>query len=546
MNPTMNAQEIDGNTKLHLASKSPEEDISDIEKLLGFSKWHKLASLLKVKSSMKYDCDVTNEVGETPLFLACRDQRREIIAFLLQRGADCRKANNAGGTPLHWLAVVPEYYDLIETVIERGADVNAQYTGQISDYESFSSGLTSQFRLKHRRGSPLQWAVVAGNVTAARLLAQHGANIEDNSSGISPLRASVYFADPSLLSALLDSKPHSYNVDSRVLYELVWDSSHEKRCLAQTGDKEMVEVLQILQPHMPCSNLDDINAFFRFTVAQAVRAASLPVLQGIIKCLEDCYTSCGTFDGQVLSHQYWRDQRLLRDCITRNDPTVLNFIIEKGAELAPEPLHFLPQTSEAVECAKVLLAHGCDIEMRNHSGLWRPFGYAVLHGDEKLADFLRDTLTAEQLAEEISADAQLGPGESVLKGPCTLMGLVLRYIKASDFRLRGLEYLFSLPAHYHAAQFITAPKSKTTVFHEILDESNWNRGFFNHFNTSSVFRFLLAKFNDPEQHVTAKDISDMTPLFIAAWLAKVEECYLLFEAGADVNAVAERGRTPLE
>ncbi|KAL9609579.1 MAG: hypothetical protein Q9167_005672 [Letrouitia subvulpina] len=535
----------EGNTKLHLACQAPEEQINVIEKLLGLSRRQKVTSLFSDRSSGYKIINDTNVHGETPLYLACRDQRPKVISFLLQKGADCSKANNAGITPLHWLTMMRGSSDLIEDVLCRGADVKARCSQPPSDYATHIAGLTSTFRLARRFGTPLQWAVAARNVEAVRILASYGADIDDDASGPSSLETAVFFANASLASALLESKPKSYIIRREVLYQIVWDVSQTKQCIGQIRNEEVIEVIQVLRPHLPTSSMDNINEFFKFTVVKAIRVASLPVLRAIIECLEECHSRFDNNGNKILSLPYWKDQELMRLCTTRNDPDILTFIIEQGVEPRRESLHHLADEGESVECAKVLLAHGCDITAKNHSGIFTPFAYAVLHGNTSLANFLRQNITVEQFACEISADAKLNRETRSLKGACTLLGLVLRYSSASESRLSGLEYLFSLPSHHHATDFITSPSTASSAFHQILDECNMAQGFFSQFNSSTVFRFLLTKFSDP-QHINARDNHGMVPLLIAAWVAKLEECHMLVEAGADVNAVADNGRTPLD
>lgn len=49
--------------------------------------------------------DVTEESGKTPLHFACAGGHRDIVNFLIQKGADVEKGDAQGNTPLELLPV---------------------------------------------------------------------------------------------------------------------------------------------------------------------------------------------------------------------------------------------------------------------------------------------------------------------------------------------------------------------------------------------------------------------------------------------------------
>ena len=74
--------------------------------------------------------DATSRHGETPLHRAVRNNDRQSVAALLQRGADVNVGSAAGWTPLHFALVADtegdDRHELAMMLIERGADVNAE------------------------------------------------------------------------------------------------------------------------------------------------------------------------------------------------------------------------------------------------------------------------------------------------------------------------------------------------------------------------------------------------------------------------------------
>ena len=68
------------------------------------------------------DVNIQNRYGWTPLHIAIRRDRREMVAYLLEHGADIDKVDGVGWTPL-MEAVMDDMPELCALLIEKGADV---------------------------------------------------------------------------------------------------------------------------------------------------------------------------------------------------------------------------------------------------------------------------------------------------------------------------------------------------------------------------------------------------------------------------------------
>ncbi len=107
----------------------------------------------------------------TPLITAIANQRLEIVEMLLGRKPDIRqRANGTGISVLHAAAHLeePAATRLAEQLIALGADPNA-----LTEPLSLSETATRMFAL-----SPLQYAVMRGNWSFAKLLIRHGAELK--------------------------------------------------------------------------------------------------------------------------------------------------------------------------------------------------------------------------------------------------------------------------------------------------------------------------------------------------------------------------------
>jgi len=72
----------------------------------------------------KVDVNRRNKEGNSPLYLAFRENKREIFDLLLESNADVKVPGNNNRTVLH-LAAAYDDVELVQKLIERGADVNA-------------------------------------------------------------------------------------------------------------------------------------------------------------------------------------------------------------------------------------------------------------------------------------------------------------------------------------------------------------------------------------------------------------------------------------
>ena len=68
------------------------------------------------------DVNLQNTYGWTPLHIAIRRDRRDMVTYLLEQGADIDKVDGVGWTPL-MEAVMDDMTELCAFLIEKGANV---------------------------------------------------------------------------------------------------------------------------------------------------------------------------------------------------------------------------------------------------------------------------------------------------------------------------------------------------------------------------------------------------------------------------------------
>ena len=117
-----------------------------------------------------------NELGQTPLLLACIAGELSAALALLDAGANANKPDHKGDIPLHWLHVfesksIPA---LASALLEHGADVNAE-TKRVELEPFYQKTLCA--------GTPLHRAAAWNSYDAVKFLLEHGAD---------PLRPGVW------------------------------------------------------------------------------------------------------------------------------------------------------------------------------------------------------------------------------------------------------------------------------------------------------------------------------------------------------------------
>ena len=125
--------------------------------------------LTKVKGLLEENpglLEARSENEKTPLHFSAQGGHRELVAFLIEKGADVNAENIASETPLHYAAAMG-HRDVVDLLISRGAALNS----------GTSNGST-----------PLHYAANFGNSEIIQVLVESGADINrKNKYGTTPL-----------------------------------------------------------------------------------------------------------------------------------------------------------------------------------------------------------------------------------------------------------------------------------------------------------------------------------------------------------------------
>lgn len=92
---------------------------------------HKAAKdgdITKIKSLLEKDpklINAGNRLEQAPLEMAAWGGHKEIVAFLIEKGANVNQVDIFGAAPLH-MAVVQGHKEIVELLLEKGADINVK------------------------------------------------------------------------------------------------------------------------------------------------------------------------------------------------------------------------------------------------------------------------------------------------------------------------------------------------------------------------------------------------------------------------------------
>ncbi|KAJ5813687.1 uncharacterized protein N7503_000437 [Penicillium pulvis] len=117
--------------------------------------------------------NMTDRAGETPLVTACRCGHADVVELLLELGADPTIATYRDIHPLHFLGAFEDRHipRVTKLLLTNGAILEAH----CSQGDTYRQGIDGRFDVE--AGTPLLWAVIAGNIQAINSLLDWGANI---------------------------------------------------------------------------------------------------------------------------------------------------------------------------------------------------------------------------------------------------------------------------------------------------------------------------------------------------------------------------------
>ena len=327
---------------------------------------------------LEHDADVNIQDNDhlTPLHIASRHGKLEIVRLLLDRGAEVNAESDNGENPLHTVSY-GEYISqedgvrVAQLLLERGADVNAR---------------------RHGHRTPLHLASYVGNLEIVRLLLDHGADPEVNAEdheGDKPLHKVSYGEYESqedgmrIAQLLLE---HGADVNTRRN-----DDCTPLHLAAYYGNLEIVRLLlnhgadqQVnAEGDMEDKPLHKVSGGRYSSREDGVRIAQLLLERGAV-------VNARRNDHQTPLHSASHLGKF----------EMVQLLIDHGAEVdsvddfGNTPLHNVSQgkyefQEDGVRAAQILLDHGADVNATTESGI-TPLASVSRNERPKLAELLHE------------------------------------------------------------------------------------------------------------------------------------------------------------
>jgi ankyrin repeat protein len=212
----VNGKQADGATALHWAAQWDDLETADL--------------LLRAGAS----ADAANDLGVTPLSLACVNGSAGMVQRLLQSGANPNAALGNGETPL-MIAARTGTLEPVAALLAHGAKINAVEHTQLQSalmwaladrHNDVAQALIERgadIQARSKDGyTPLLFAARAGNDKGVRMLLAHGAHINDAASdGANALLIATVRGHADLARSLLDEGADA-NADTAGFTALHW------------------------------------------------------------------------------------------------------------------------------------------------------------------------------------------------------------------------------------------------------------------------------------------------------------------------------------
>ena len=307
----VNARSGDGSTPLLWAAHNSNDDIAraliaarasvdvandyGITPLLEASKTGD-AAMMELLLQAGANPSLAHPEGQTPLLAAARSGSVPAVRLLLARGVDVNAAETYQQTTALMWAAAENHLDVVDLLIEAGADVNRQ---------AHVTAVTDRKNADHPSGgfTPLMWAARAGNETMVRRLVARGANVNlKNGDDASAAMIAIYNDHFDVAATLIEL---GSDVNDGSLYmavemrdattdQFAFDGSRRRpdhpnthtaldlmtMLLDKGADPNKTFTGQLHSTSMPNTDRFDNTPFFRAAIAADVEALKVLIAHG--------------------------------------------------------------------------------------------------------------------------------------------------------------------------------------------------------------------------------------------------------------------------
>jgi adenylate cyclase len=371
----LDANSADGYSMLANAmtlSGKPDESVKLIEKAARLDPNHSLLHRAAQKGDVdavkrliaeRVNFDTKDYYGRTTLHVAAENGQAEIVALLIEAGADI-EAGAPGypdrrffdATPL-MVAAQRGRTAVAELLITAGADVNAQMISILGNIRTI-----------------LYFATLSGHLDVAELLIANGANVNATTSLrlYTPLFAAARQGHSAIAELLIGK--------GAIVNAMDFNANTPLHLAVLSGELEIVQLL--------LANGADVDAKTVRGDYPGEAPLHVTAYSGNTQIVELLLTNGADIDA-VTELGYTP----LRRAVDQGHLAMAELLIAKGADITTRdtngitPLHVIAQTDN-ISIAELLISGGAEINAKNKNSGFTPLDYAQ-DGDEKMIEMLK-------------------------------------------------------------------------------------------------------------------------------------------------------------
>jgi ankyrin repeat protein len=373
----VNALEGDGSTALHWAAYRDDRDIAD--QLLKAGAKVNIANDLGATplwaASMNgsepmvlrllqagADPNLALLAGETPLMVAARGGFASVVSLLLAHGAKVNVGATRGQTALMW-AVAQKHPAVVKLLLEAGADVAAKSEAWTQVMAVSPHGMLQYNKsVPHGADTALLFAARVGDLESAKLLVAAGANPDDQDAwGVSATAMAAHAGYTDIVRFLLDqgANPNTSGPGFTALHAAVLrrDAQMVAALLAHDADPNA----KVLSWTPTRRSSRDWNFNPELIGATPYWLAARAMAPSIMKMLLDR----GADPHVVLHAVYHGGDPIEERSQTTNSVTAA---LGMGGGIPWVTIEPHQREALALECVKIALEHGADVNLPNDDG----------------------------------------------------------------------------------------------------------------------------------------------------------------------------------
>jgi ankyrin repeat protein/peroxiredoxin len=285
-----------------------------------------------------------DSLGGTPLHDAAWAGEKDVAAYLISKGAEVNARHTEGGsTPLHY-AVLTNHPEVVELLLDHGADLKILY----------------------KTKTALHLAAASGYARCATLLIAHGADVNArDETGATPLSEASWTGETEMVRLLVAKGANANDVNPQT-------GTTPLHAAASRGYREVAKVL--------------IDAGARADVRDKSGATPLYLaLQFQRMDVVDLLIRDAT--GSLPKPQSVDVKAVLRDEVLRGQTNVVSMLLDRMPPLGSTTLLHDAALKGHIDIMELLLSHGADVNSLNAQGA-TALHDAALAGQRAAADAL--------------------------------------------------------------------------------------------------------------------------------------------------------------